>query len=265
MMDRWAIVVALLATMILSSSCVKEDRSGVPCCLTVYLDEADPEGIHLGTVLTTGNDSGMVSRDTLVIEEHIEDGFEVFVPKGCISLSSLTGLKGTRFRDRAILAPAGTMYDRIFAYSNNLECVWDTEHDSVVFTKQHSVITLMTKEPITGYYPFDMRLRGNSCGMDIYTMEPVSGVFDAYASRNRDGTLTVVVPRQFDSSLVLDIISPSGFVDMSFQLGRMIEASGFDWSKSSLDDIEVRVDYASMSITVKVISWENEDKGVIII
>lgn len=265
-MKRWTSYIMLMSLALGALSCtVKEDRSGAPCYLTVHLDDADPEGIHGSTVIRTAHEGRNVSVDTLVIEEHIPDGYDIIVPKGMNPISSVSGYLNCRYDGSSLVVQRGTCFDRIFAYANLLDCRWDTYHDNITFSKQHAEIVIRPKTPVAGYYPYDMRIRGNTCGMDIYSLAPVVGPFDAYASRDRDGSLSTVVPRQADASLVLDIMRPDGTIEVSFQIGRMIEASGYDWTKTDLDDIVVTIDYASMDMSVKIVSWDDENKGVIVI
>ena len=254
----------LAAACVLSCS-VKEDRSGAPCYLTVHLDDADPDDVHVTAVVITSHQEAMVSRDTLVIKEHVPQGFDIRMPRGWNRLAALAGNVHSVVRDASVVVPEGRNFDRLWIHRSELDCNWDTEHDFVKFTKEHTEIEIRPLHPVAGYYPYDMRLRSSTCGVALYERMPVDGKFSAYASRNRDGTLTAVLPRQQDDSMVLDILRPDGTIEISFQLGRMIAATGFDWWAENLDDITVTIDYASMDLSVKIKGWDDQNQGVIII
>lgn len=257
----WAVILSAVAV----SCSVKEDRSGAPCYLTVHLDDADPDSLYRHTVITTHHGGRRVSSDTLVIADFIPEGFGISIPRGWNPLSAITGNVNSVIRHDSLYVARGRNFDRIFAHCALLDCNWDTEQDYVAFSKQHVVITIKAKTAFGGYYPADMRIRANSSGMNIFNFEPLIGPFTAFAERKRDGTLVFVVPRQGDNSMALDIMRPDGTIEVSFQLGRMIESSGYDWTKKDLDDITVTIDYASMNLSVSIENWDNENKGVIII
>ena len=255
----WGIIVCL------SSCSIKEDRSGVPCCLKVYYDDADPDQNYKRTILATKSGDTFVSFDTLNIADFVPIGKEVFMPKGYGSLSSIVGFEQVYYQGDTLGIRSGREYDRIWAYTSSPDCRWDTGRDSVCFYKQHAVMTIKPRHPVAGYYPYNMRIRSATKGMNIYTLEPIKGDFSAFASKNRDGTLSVVLPRQYDDSMMLDIMDPNGAIEVSFKLGMMIKASGFDWNSPNLDDLTVIIDYASLGIKVVVEKWIEEDYGIVII
>ena len=263
---RRASFILILFALAISACSIKEDRTGVPCCLRVYYEDAEFNQTHRRTILSTQNGSQRISFDTLCIADYSPaDAFEVFMPKGYGKLSSIAGFEQTYFLGDSLLTRTGLGFDRIFAYASEPDCRWDTGRDYVRFSKQYCIIYIKPKTPVAGYYPYEMRIRSATKGMDIYSLEPIKGEFYAFASKNRDGTLSVIVPRQYDDSMMLDIMTPEGDTEASFQLGKMIRASGFDWNSVDLNDVVATIDYASMSIVVIVQDWDSEDFGEIII
>lgn len=63
-----------------------------------------------------------------------------------------------------------------------------------------------------------------------------------------------VVPRQKDSSLMLELIQ-DGRLLCSFELGKDLVAAGMDWNKPSLEDMEVCIQYCESGFMVTVKNW----------
>lgn len=68
--------------------------------------------------------------------------------------------------------------------------------------------------------------------------------------------MKLVLPRQNDASLRLDLMDGSGLLK-SFALGNYMTMSGYDWTAQDLQDASVTVDFACTKITVSVGAWEN--------
>lgn len=265
-MRRLAFQIIAILLAVCSVSCsIKEDRSGAPCYLTFHLDDADPDDVYLTSVIIVRQSGINVLRDTISIEEHIPSGYGIEVPKRWSHSAALAGNVYVRVKEDSIYVDEGRNFDRLWIHRNWLDCNWDTEHDYVSFCKEHTVVNIKPRVPVAGYYPYDMRLRSTTCGVSLVDKIPLVGRFMAFASRNRDGTLTAVLPRQDSDDLVLDIVRPDGKIEVSFQLGKMIAATGFDWTAENLNDITLTIDYASMDLSVKIESWDDQNQGVIII
>lgn len=264
LMKRFAFYI-LISLFSLSSCSIKENRENVPCNLVVDYSNADPDYHHIRTILSTKHGNIHVSFDTLTIADHVPNGFEILSPKGFGKLSSITGFEQVYYKGDSLCTRSGRSFDKIFAFKSETDCRWDTGREYVEFSKQHCVMTIKSKTPVAGYYPYNMRVRSTSVGMNIYTFEPVLGDFSAFASKNRDGTLEIILPRQYDDSMMLDIVDPNGKTEMSFKVGMMIKAAGYNWNSEKLDDITVTIDYASMTISVEVENWTERDEGTIII
>ena len=115
--------------------------------------------------------------------------------------------------------------------------------------KNHCRIRIIFKG--TGSYAF--RARGNVCGYG-YDGEPYPGNFLADAEADEDGSLYVCVPRQYDNSLMLDLISGDGGV-RSFAIGNYLAESGYDWGSDDLHDATITIDYAATAVTFTIDKW----------
>ena len=81
------------------------------------------------------------------------------------------------------------------------------------------------------------------------------GKFCADARKMQTGEFLVLIPRQYDASLLLDVNDGSDIVK-TFALGEYIFASGFDWTAPDLGDIVVGIDYARTVLSLSVIGWD---------
>ena len=91
--------------------------------------------------------------------------------------------------------------------------------------------------------------------MDLRTLNPAHGAFQARAQQTAPSRFALRVPRQDDASLMLDFLQEENIL-FSFELGRRILEMGYDWTAESLEDIELEIDYANARISVIVGGWE---------
>ena len=106
-------------------------------------------------------------------------------------------------------------------------------------------------------------------------VEPVSislvGNVDGYASDGRptlgrfccssvvdvDGSCTMVLPRQVDNTLMMELDDASGVLKR-FAIGEYIAESGYDWATPDLEDITIDLDFAVTHLTLVIQGWEKE-------
>ena len=74
----------------------------------------------------------------------------------------------------------------------------------------------------------------------------------------------MVLPRQIDNSLLLDIISDDDR-RRTFAIGNYIEASGYDWDSMDLKDITLDIDYARTDVTFRIGAWEHTTQFEVVI
>ena len=124
------------------------------------------------------------------------------------------------------------------------------------FRKEHCLLTLELEGLVDGIYPYDIKISGNTAGIDLRSLTPVEGRFWCIPSMTAGQVRLARIPRQKDRGLTLTLEDRTNGRTHSLPLGEMISRSGYSWDKKNLDDITVRIDFASGDVTVIASDWE---------
>ncbi len=258
------IITFSIAATLLSCSSVLEDRVDCACALTLMVSGV-PEAIRQeGILVSIVDEEDADIRQSIFRSSDYPDKKEIVigVPKRRMNVSAVN------LPPHGVLSPshdALTMkeeceMDSIWLHSNYVNCNFEQAADIVRLHKQWCTITL----DITGL-PEDMTrncmIEGNWNGTMLHDYSPSPGYHSANLRHIGSNRFQVRVPRQGDDKLVLKFhsVNPSGEKDgpvHEFPIGFLIRRSGYDWSRKSLDDIHVALDYAAGQIDVEVRQWD---------
>lgn len=250
----------LLLLMILQTSCsVKEDRSTCPV-IVKFSDRVNPYGCMSDANLSI-DENNVWRSDLSVPMNTLEDkDFEVLIAKGQASVSVIAGASSSMIDGRSVIYGEGLPPDCIFALSEAFRTEsWDETYlvrDSLC--RQVARTTLKIVFLDDSLLPCSLSIHGNWNGFDRTTLEPLSGMHSFPLNRNAEGSeIHTFLPRQGDTSLTLDFVE-SGTVRYSFPLGKMIAASGYDWTEKHLEDINIRVDCSVTEFGITINDWVEE-------
>lgn len=246
------IMPALLLCSILCAGCfVKEDRRFCPCRLFLDLSSIDISCVD--SVTLVGMCDGVEVISQTIHSESFVNEYEVLVPRTKnMRLQLLSGSSGFRNDGESLIIPFGM--DCPPVYMENL--VIDTECE---ITKKkvslHKNFCRLTVHLVDGQnFPYILSVRG---GVDGYLFDgsPSEGRFYSHATEYGNGSFMVVLPRQIDGSLTLDIDDESNVLK-SFALGEILNNCGYDWNAPDLEDITVGLDYSRTNMTIMIQNWE---------
>ena len=148
--------------------------------------------------------------------------------------------------------------DSLITVQAGLECPELYIHRSYVHVEGEALEVLidLMKEycslevSVASQYPEpSLRISGGWCGQDIEGTL-VKGQFRAPLASGE----TIRVPRQEDTSLMLDIMD-GDTVLRSFAIGEYMAEAGYDWAAESLEDISIKVDYVHNRILLTGNAW----------
>ena len=261
-----AIAVALAALLFVSCS-IKEDRYGCPCKVTVMSDgqiHEDHHGDVLVSIFLNKSSLSTHSRESVLLDLFKDGSYSVTVPKGWFRTSGVGGtVSAMRFvGDTLLRIPAGCQCDAVCAFC--VDSYTDVDDDVCLvrgpLNKQFCKLTLHIADPLGGNVPFSLRVSGGVDGFNIMTMSPHRGPFSYDLDPDWSGTASVRLPRQADSSLLLELWSGdapgSGVKVDNIPIGHLIEEAGYSWNTISLEDIDLTIDYAHATFTIYVNGWE---------
>ena len=251
-------ILPALAVLMSGVGCIKEDRSECPCRLVLDFSEVDTLSVSSVDVLLESDEGFTMSE--VVEKKHFSD-YMVPVPNTRMFLSVWAGAEHYLEHDKSVMIPYGEECPRLFLHKSEVEAEGEMVTERIRLRKNHCVLTVQVEDGRD--YPFDLMVRGKVDGYGE-DMMPTVGDFACKAVPDTLGTCVVVIPRQLDSSLILEVDDGTGHVK-NFSIGESIVADGYDWKAEDLDDVTVTLDYALTEVALEIVEWEDESIYDIII
>jgi len=240
-----------LGLMVAAACSIKEKRCDCPCYLLVDFSEVDRNAV-----------------DSVVLDVHASDGFlyhavvdtssygkeiVIEVPRKEISVCAVADDRELFLPGSGILIPQGEDCPPIYMHHASVDARRDSAVDTVRLHKSYCAVTVtMLSSDVEEALGF--RICGNVCGYDKEGSS-LGGDFVSAGLTLPDGSHVVNVPRQYDSSLRLSILDADSVV-REFALGEYLAKGGYDWEAEDLEDVDVTVDFALATVSVKVENWE---------
>ncbi len=241
----------LLPVLLSFAACsVKEQRDDCPCRLV--LDFADVDTLALASLRVSLYDAAGAVYERSSASGDFCPEFGISVPRSEIDVNVYSG-EGACFDPvKGIVIPYGEDCPHIFMHSSVVDARCESVRDTVRMHKNHCVVDLyMEKEDDREY---ELCLKGNVSGYGP-DGRPVIGDFSFSPSAGMGHAYRVCLPRQLDSSLILEIDDGSEVLK-TFALGEYVEAGGYDWNAPDLEDLTVHIDWAMTSVTLTVSGWD---------
>ena len=253
-------VLAVAAIVMLAIACsVKEDRDACPCRLVLDMDYVDTSIVKCAEVVLTTSD-GFCYRDTLNTEDFVA-GYVVDVPRGEVGVGVYWGASDSVDDGGRLLIDYGDECPHVYMHSSRIMAVGESVVETVRMRKNHCVMTIQVLSEKD--FPFRLEAKGWIDGYESGG-KPSVGEFMYAMYADDDGACQLVLPRQTDSSLALEVHDDSGVL-RSFALGEYVTASGYDWDSVDLKDITISLDYALTRVIIKVEEWTQEQVFNVII
>lgn len=250
---------AMILFCVLAGCTVTEDRTKCPCLLTLDFSTIDTLLVpHVDVLLTS--ESGTLGRLSLDADTFMPE-YLLDVPRSELMLNVYSCENLDAFFDCGIKIPQGKDCPRIYMHSSKIMSHAEKLTERVIMLKNHCVMDIvMDGESEFKYWLY---LKGNVCGYGL-DGTPVEGPFEFRPSVVGYNTYQAVLPRQIDSSLVLEIDDGDGVVK-KFALGEHLLSCGYDWSAADLQDLEVHIDWRMTVISVTVKEWNSRFEHEIIV
>ncbi len=241
---------AVLVSMMICAGCsVKENRSVCPCRLILNYSKVDTSVVKSAD-LTVKSHDGFIFTDELGTDE-LKSEAEVMVPRENIEVFVWSGTEGL-LAEHGLFIPLGEDCPPVYLHDSKVNANRETVEETVIMRKEHCrmTINLNNLESSSRY----LNIIGNVCG---YLPDgcPVAGEF-RYGLGSEGGTgCVVLLPRQTDGSLFLEISDDDGIVK-KFNIGEYVIESGYDWNAPDLQDITIDLDIAITEIILAIQGWD---------
>ncbi|MGN1211338.1 MAG: hypothetical protein ACI4TM_06595 [Candidatus Cryptobacteroides sp.] len=258
MYSRMLLLLAVWVPFVVSvSGCsVKENRSECPCVLMIDFSEVDADRFP-SVILSAVAEGGIITGETSA--DSYSGCFMFSVPRKTSALN-VTAIEGKscvpgqisgRKGEMGLVIPCGEDCPPVHFFVCGVDTSGETDSVRVRLFKNYCKMTvrLTTESPDD----FDVRLRGNVCGYGIYG-EPLYGDFSYTPIIGNNGERTILIPRQTDASLMMDLVEENG-ISRTFSMGEYIVSTGYDWSEPDLRDVDVTIDFVKTELTLKISDW----------
>lgn len=254
----------LLSLPVLISCSIKESRTECPCYALINLDEY-AELPETKDVLLTVQNGREVRQKEVSMLDCLGKGHEEVVSRSSTIFCSASGYEDMDRKSDSIRAPKNAEWGKLFSDGQVVDCNDDVRDVLMRPHKEYcTVIFLVVGIPTDEPQLYDMRVRANSNGIRLRDNRPLSGSYIAYITNSFVGSVSSIrIPRQEDDEMVLDLLLHRENRDYTvddkvttFPLGRMIKTQGFSWTKASLDDVYVKIDYSRMSPEISIREWD---------
>lgn len=260
---------ALTASLVSCRDIILENRTECPSFLFFDITNADrfyAEDEVYTTVYSHPKGSFMEDRTTNV--KKIQDKEVYFVVKGTPAITGygLIGYPNLIKDGSEWTIPLGQSYDPLFRYSYTEEVQNESFIVPVEFFKEHVNVTLQfvgieTFVTAGGRFPFDIVVKGNTCGIDALTGVPIRGRFEYRPKETTIGRFEFTLPRQADRDLELEfygreaIYEREGYLETYDLYNILLELGGITWTEKNLPDVYIEIDYQQTEVTVAVDPW----------
>ncbi len=238
-----------IVSMILCSGCsVKENRSLCPCRLVLDFSEVDTSVVKSVDMEVTSD--GFVFTDELASMGMCSEQI-VYVPRKRVGLGIWNGAEGLR-DGKGIHIPLGKDSPPVYFHVAGIDADCEMVHEKVIMRKNHCRLTVNIEHGESE--PWKVCIYGN---VDGYMPDgsPSVGDFRYEPSADDGGGYKVILPRQLDDSLAMEIDDGSGVLK-HFSLGIYVKQSGYDWDEPDLKDLTIDIDVAFAQITLSVQGWD---------
>lgn len=246
-------VLSIIGAVLLSCGCsVKEDRGVCPCRLMLDMGAVDTSVVRYAELVVTTPD-GFCFRDTLDAVSFM-DGCIVDVPRGEVGVGVYFGAAGRVDDGGRLGIDYGNECPHVYMHSSRVVARGESAVEEVLMRKNHCIMTIQVQTEKV--FPFRLEAKGKVDGYEP-DGKPSVGNFMYAMYADADGVCQLVLPRQRDNSLVLEVYDDTDVL-RSFALGEYVAASGYDWSDADLKDITVSLDYALTRVVISVEEWSDE-------
>lgn len=253
---------------------VLEDRRDCPSFLFFDILNAPGDFASYEQVYTNlySHPQGQVMDEARTSVQDIRERLFFFSVRGTDAVKGfgLIGEEGLLAEGADWRAPLGSNYTPLFRYSYLAQVQEESFVVPVEFTKEYAKISIQfvgveTFVSSGGRFPFDLTVRGNTCGIDAFSGVPLRGGFEYSPPEEGIGHFEFLLPRQADRDLILEMrgrafISEHAGLQHAFNLyDLLLQEGNVTWTEKNLPDVFLEIDYEEFSVNVSVFPWIQEE------
>ena len=264
----WGIALCLPFTLRALTSCsVKEDRAACPCYASVLVGEFIRKGFT--DAMVSFSSDHLVRRENICLAEYEDEAYVASLERKTNRAALVAGIDRMQIRGDSLVVPYGLDADPLWLYSEHFLCDDDSYTLNARPHKQYCRLEIVMEGlPAEVQTSCSFRVRAEASGLDLYRRQPLAGEFCAQARRGLDGNFSLLLPRQADGGILLDVFSGPVETGEKFvvDVNAKLKAAGYDWKLEDLKDVSITTDYAKADISLRILDWNPDDgfKDIII-
>lgn len=243
------ILLCVSALLVLAGCSVKEDRSMCPCRLNLDFTEVDT--LDISMVRACVSESGKLLDELSMNAEEFYPSCFIDVKRSDLDLSICSGDRGLWQGPSGLRIPYGEDCPPLYLHSSGIDTQKEQAEEKVYLSKNHCVMTMILET--FDSHGCQLRVTGNVNGYDQHGI-PSEGPFE-YVPSVQDGVSRVILPRQIDTSLMLEVDDGTDVL-RRFALGEYMVAGGYDWTALDLSDVTVNVNWTVTEVTIRLQGWD---------
>ena len=268
---------AAILSLLSATGCrqwILEDRMDCPTFVFISID---PEGAPLPPEYDVHLDihdklyKETFLRDTVTAVKLTDTGYYAEIGKQeFINIEGLAGFNTLSRDGENWTIPFGENGVPYYWFKTSTEATEEQTHVKARFTKEYSRINVQFV--IEGMvFPYDLVVKGNTCGMDISTGAPLAGPFEYAAPEgSRPGSFSFIAPRQKDNLLRMElhrkaditkagptVEDPAERIDDIYLWSILKNIAGFSWDMENLIDIDIEINYVYSTVTIAIADWDS--------
>lgn len=247
-----SIALSILSGILLYSGCsVKELRESCPCRLVLDFNKVDTSVIKSAELYVTVPDGFVFTDD--IGHESFRNDYQIDVPRTGLYLNLVNGAGGC-VSETGLDIALGEECPPVYMHSSFINADCELWREIIRLRKNHCRMNITVKGD-EGYMP-RLTVISDVSGYDVEG-KPITGMFEREVQPDHYGKCSVIVPRQIDDGMVLDIDDGKGVLKR-FALGTYIASIGYDWASPDLQDLNIELDFAVTGISIQVLEWDKE-------
>lgn len=160
---------------------------------------------------------------------------------------------------RTILVAKGLQADSLFVGVSQVDASGETASSTVCLHKQFTTIHIYEEQEWEGCGLYRVEVRGACAGLDVLTLEPVSGDFEYTTDFGPEGAAFKILRMSPSAPLWISLVEvSSGEVFRTFPIGELMLKAGYDCRAQDLQDVEIGVNLMNFTCSITVKEWTGD-------
>ena len=250
--------------LVLACACsVKEDRSVCPMYLNLNFDRQIYDDVLHDSFVNVSARNTYFSQ-SINIRHYESIGLDIQVPRGTVRASAAFGHEGFNCSGDSLIAKKGCEISPLFLWTEKIVSHDDLYYAEVLPRKQFCRMNIVIVGLMPGEdFEYGLRLRADCNALSVYSAKALEGNYTVFASRKNASGYEILIPRQKEHALLLELVEHDEAV-VVLDLGAYMKDCGYDWSEPDLDDLMVIVDYTALTLSLEIQEWNNDRIEVVI-